>query len=309
MQKEIFKLIESLINATSDEAAKIILAQLSVILKILDKLFNKYQSDDPHITWTEFNKYNRLQKELDVIDKLLEGAYSEVIEMIRSSKENIEIENYYRHMHMFDMSSDIDLSNVDILYRQAKKSLENPIEYIRLESTFEKHRKRTIKRLTGHIANGVIQGKGYNDIANDITHSMGMSARQAKMVARTETGRAQSESQEVAIQQAEKYGARIKGYWDATLDLRTRASHAHMDGKEVNDKGMFVVGQSVGPAPRLLVGSDSASQNINCRCKKLLTVNGHKPKKRSARDINGKSIQVDYQTYDEWRKNFDQENS
>ncbi|MDO5375699.1 MAG: phage minor head protein [Staphylococcus rostri] len=304
MQKEIFKLIESLISATSDEAAKIILAQLSAILDILEKLFSKYQSDDPHITWTEFNKYNRLQKELDVIDKLLNGAYSDVIKMIRESKENIEIENYYRHMHMFDMSSDIDLIDTDILYKQVKQASKQPIEYIKLESTFEKHRKKTIKRLTGHIANGVNQGKSYDDIADDITHSMGMSARQAKMVARTETGRAQSESQELAIEQAEKHGARIKGYWDATLDLRTRASHASMDGKEVNDEGMFVVGKSVGPAPRLLVGPDSASQNINCRCKKLLTVNGHKPKKRSARDVNGKSVKVAYQTYDKWFEQF-----
>jgi hypothetical protein len=46
-----------------------------------------------------------------------------------------------------------------------------------------------------------------------------------------------------------------------------------MNGKyaKVNKDGMpeFKVGQSKGTAPRLLVGVDSASQNINCRCRRL----------------------------------------
>lgn len=306
MQEKILELLNEMIESASDETARILIRKLKEILSILEELFEKYQSDDPHITWTEFNKYNRLQKTLYTIDELLDGAYSDVIDLIRESEMNTEIESYYRHMHMFDMSSDINFLNDGLLYSNAKVTMEQPIEKIKLDKTFENHREATIKRIRGHLTTGVLDGKSYDSIAKDIENDIGMSARQSKRVARTEVGRAQSESQLVAEEQAKELGANIEGYWDATLDTRTRSSHQMMDSKKVDVDGNFNVGLSTGPAPRLLIGEDSASQNINCRCKKLYTVNGLKPTVRKARDKNGKSINVPYQTYEEWLSNVEE---
>ena len=41
-------------------------------------MFEKYQSDDVHVTWTEFNKYNRLNKELERIGQMLTDDYNQI---------------------------------------------------------------------------------------------------------------------------------------------------------------------------------------------------------------------------------------
>ena len=152
-----------------------------------------------------------------------------------------------------------------------------------------------IEKLRGHIAQGVLAGNSYNQIANAINKDVGLSMRQARMVARTETGRAQSVSSEDAAQTAKDNGARLVGYWDSTLDTRTRPSHRRLDGKQEDETGNFRIGASYGPAPRLLIGVDSAGQNINCRCKKLYKVNGQMPEVRRTKDGL-----IKYMNYDEW---------
>ena len=181
-------------------------------------------------------------------------------------------------------------------------ALQQPIELIKLAPTFERHRKRVLDQLRGHIAQGILAGNGYNQIAQSINKDVGLSIRQARLVARTETHRSLSQSSEDAAQVAKENGARLQGYWDATLDMRTRTSHRKMDGKTEDENGNFKVGFSTGKAPGLLVGVDSAKQNINCRCKKLYLVNGRKPSARRARNEDGSTSLIEYVPYEEWAK-------
>ena len=295
-QSDIDKHIDKLIKHTENEAEKILARRLKYIKQAMAEMLDKYSSeDDPHVTWTEFNKYDRFKKELQRIEELLQGDYSDIINLILLSQTTIYLNNYMRSLYMYEYTSGIQMSFTVPSARQIANALAQPIDLIKLAPTFARHRKQVIEKLRGHIAQGVLAGNSYNQIANAINKDVGLSMRQARMVARTETGRSQSVSSEDAAQTAKDNGARLVGYWDSTLDLRTRPSHRRLDGKQEDEVGNFKIGASYGPAPRLLIGVDSASQNINCRCKKLYSVNGRMPEVRRTKDGL-----IKYQTYEEW---------
>lgn len=295
-QSDIDKHIDKLIKQTENEAEKILARRLKYIKQAMAEMLERYSSgDDPHVTWTEFNKYDRFKKELQRIEELLQGDYSDIINLILLSQTTIYLNNYMRSLYMYEYTSGIQMTFTVPSARQIANALAQPIDLIKLAPTFNRHRKQVIEKLRGHIAQGVLAGNSYNQIANAINKDVGLSMRQARMVARTETGRAQSVSSEDAAQTAKDNGARLFGYWDSTLDLRTRPSHRRLDGKQEDEEGNFRIGASYGPAPRLLVGVDSASQNINCRCKKLYSVNGQMPEVRRTKDGL-----IKYQSYEEW---------
>lgn len=294
-QEQLDKHIDKLIKQTENEAEKILARRLKYIKQAMAEMLDKYQSDDPHVTWTEFNKYDRFKKELQRIEELLQGDYSDIINLILLSQTTIYLNNYMRSLYMYEYTSGIQMTFTVPSAKQIANALAQPIDLIKLAPTFARHRKQVIEKLRGHIAQGVLAGNSYNQIANAINKDVGLSMRQARMVARTETGRAQSVSSEDAAQTAKDNGARLVGYWDSTLDTRTRPSHRRIDGKQEDEAGNFKIGASYGPAPRLLVGVDSASQNINCRCKKLYKVNGQMPEVRRTKDGL-----INYQTYEEW---------
>lgn len=294
-QEQLDKHIDNLIKQTENEAEKILARRLKYIKQAMAEMLDKYQSDDPHVTWTEFNKYDRFKKELQRIEELLQGDYSDIINLILLSQTTIYLNNYMRSLYMYEYTSGIQMTFTVPSARQIANALAQPIDLIKLAPTFARHRKQVIEKLRGHIAQGVLAGNSYNQIANAINKDVGLSMRQARMVARTETGRSQSVSSEDAAQTAKDNGARLVGYWDSTLDTRTRPSHRRLDGKQEDEAGNFRIGASYGPAPRLLIGVDSASQNINCRCKKLYKVNGQMPEVRRTKDGL-----VKYQTYQEW---------
>lgn len=294
-QEQLDKHIDNLIKQTENEAEKILARRLKYIKRAMAEMLDKYQSDDPHVTWTEFNKYDRFKKELQRIEELLQGDYSKIINLILLSQTTIYLNNYMRSLYMYEYTSGIQMTFTVPTARQIANALAQPIDLIKLAPTFARHRKQVIEKLRGHIAQGVLAGNSYNQIANAINKDVGLSMRQARMVARTETGRAQSVSSEDAAQTAKDNGARLVGYWDSTLDTRTRPSHRRLDGKQEDGAGNFKIGASYGPAPRLLIGVDSASQNINCRCKKLYSVNGQMPEVRRTKDGL-----IKYQTYEKW---------
>ena len=70
-QNDIDNYIEMLIAQAEKEIEILFANRLKVIKQEISDMFEKYQSDDVHVTWTEFNKYNRLNKELIRIGEML----------------------------------------------------------------------------------------------------------------------------------------------------------------------------------------------------------------------------------------------
>lgn len=117
------------------------------------------------------------------------------------------------------------------------------------------------KTITQEISRGIASGLPYSDIARNINNVSSSGLSNAKRIARTEGHRIQQTSSRDAQYAAKKKGCDVVKQWDASLDGRTRDSHARVDGEirgldEKFSNGLMFPGDPSG----------SAAEVINCRC-------------------------------------------
>lgn len=268
-QNDIDNYIDKLINQADKEIETLFAKRLKEIKQIIANMYEKYDRDEPQVTWTEFNKYNRLNKELNRIGQMLSQDYREVAKAIKQSQQNVYMEKYMMSLFLYEVASQTSM-NFDIPTAQTiQTAIEQPIEFIKLAPTLQKHRDDTLKRIRTHITQGIMSGEGYSKIAKALRDDLGMSKAQSVRVARTETGRALSQAGLDSATVAKDNGLNMKKRWYATKDTRTRDTHRHLDGQTVSIDENFHSSGCVGPAPKLFVGVASAKENINCRCKLL----------------------------------------
>lgn len=117
------------------------------------------------------------------------------------------------------------------------------------------------KAITREISRGIASALPYRDIARNLSNVTKAPYSRTKTITRTEGHRIQQTSAADAQFAAKKKGADVVKQWDASLDARTRDSHAAIDGeiREIDDKfsnGLRFPGDPNGPAAEV----------INCRC-------------------------------------------
>ena len=298
-QNDIDNYIDKLINQANKEIESLFAKRLKEIKQIIANMYEKYDRDEPQVTWTEFNKYNRLNKELNRIGQMLSQDYREVAKAIKQSQQNVYIEKYMMSLFLYEVASQTPM-NFDIPTTQTiQTAIEQPIEFIKLVPTLQKHRDDTLKRIRTHITQGIMSGEGYSKIAKALRNDLGMSKAQSVRVARTETGRALSQAGLDSAMVAKDNGLDMKKRWYATKDTRTRDTHRHLDGTSVDIEDNFHSSGCVGPAPKLFVGVASAKENINCRCKLLYYIDEDELPTTMRTKEDGA---IPFTTYREWEK-------
>lgn len=299
-QNDIDNYIDKLINQADKEIETLFAKRLKEIKQIIANMYEKYDRDEPQVTWTEFNKYNRLNKELNRIGQMLTQDYREVAKAIKQSQQNIYIEKYMMSLFLYEIASQTSM-NFDIPTTQTiQTAIEQPIEFIKLVPTLQKHRDDTLKRIRMHITQGIMSGEGYSKIAKALRDDLGMAKVQSVRVARTETGRALSQAGLDSAMVAKDNGLDMKKRWYATKDTRTRDTHRHLDGTSVDIEDNFHSSGCVGPAPKLFVGVASAKENINCRCKLLYYIDEDELPTTMRTKEDGV---IPFTNYREWEKN------
>lgn len=302
-QTQIDEYIEQLIVRSEKELEVLFAKRLKVINQELADMFEMYQSDDPHVTWTEFNKYNRLNKELVRIGEMITEDYNQVAKAIKQTQHNAYIEKYMMSLYLYEMatqsSMQFDVPTASVI----NKAIEQPIEFIKLVPTLQKHRNEVLKRIRIHITQGIMSGEGYSKIAKALRDDLGMAKAQSLRVARTEVGRAMSQAGLDSAMVVKDNGFKMKKRWSATKDTRTRDTHRHLDGQSVDIDDNFKSSGCVGPAPHLFVGVASAKENINCRCKLLYYIDEDDlPGVMRVRNDDGTTEVIPNMTYFEWEK-------
>ncbi|MCE5021392.1 phage head morphogenesis protein [Staphylococcus haemolyticus] len=302
-QNDIDKYIEKLIAQAEKEIEILFANRLKVIKQELANMFEKYQFDDVHVTWTEFNKYNRLNKELIRIGEMLTEDYREVAKTIRQTQQNAYIEKFLMSLYLYEMASQTSMQFDVPTASVINKAIEQPIEFIKLVPTLQKHRDEVLKKIRIHITQGIMSGEGYSKIAKALRDDIGMTKAQSLRVARTEAGRAMSQAGLDSAKVAKDNGMKMKKRWSATKDNRTRDTHRHLDGQSVDIDDNFKSSGCVGPAPHLFVGVASAKENINCRCKLLYYIDEDDlPDVMRVRNDDGVTEVIPTMTYREWEK-------
>ena len=117
------------------------------------------------------------------------------------------------------------------------------------------------KKISGEISRGLSSGQMYQEITRNIASWARIPKNNAVRIARTEAHRIQTKASMNACNKAKEKGADVVKQWDASLDSKTRDSHAKVDGeiRELDEKfsnGLMYPGDPSGRAEEV----------INCRC-------------------------------------------
>ena len=142
------------------------------------------------------------------------------------------------------------------------------------------------KQITKSVTSSILQGKSIKHMANDLQKRITtMSRDSAIRTARTAVTGAQNAGRMDSYAAAEKMGIKLKKEWFATLDNRTRHSHAMLDGQKVDpDKPFKVDGYEI-----MFPGDTSAPGYLvyNCRCTMVAAVDGVDTSDALRRDRDG----------------------
>ena len=155
------------------------------------------------------------------------------------------------------------------------------------------------KQITNSVTSSILQGKSIKRMADDLQKRITtMSRDSAIRTARTAVTGAQNAGRMDSYAAAEKMGIKLKKEWVATLDSRTRHSHAMLDGEQVaQDKkfsnGCRFPGDPQGPPWEI----------SHCRCTLIAAVEGvdtASAQRRARNPVTGETELIQNMTYQEW---------
>ena len=155
------------------------------------------------------------------------------------------------------------------------------------------------RQISASVTSSILQGKSIPKIAKDLqTRMSDMNKSSAIRTARTAVTGAQNAGRMDSYVAAEKMGIKVRKEWLATIDGRTRHSHAMLDGKVVDkdkkfENGCMFPGDPNGPP----------WETYNCRCTLIAAVDGVDTSigQRRARNADtGETEVISDMTYAEW---------
>jgi len=294
-QQEIDVLLDQMIEDAEDALDQAFAERLKDILSQISRMYQKY-SKRGELTITELNKLNRFRHEMEQIVEMTDGLYDQVEQMIATLMETIYLENYLRSAFVYEYAAQVEMGFTIPTAEIIQRAILNPIAELRLPALMEVHRNEIVRNIRIEITQGLQAGEDYSRMAKRIEKRVNFSMAKARRVARTEAGRVQSVSRLDAAEVAGKF-TKMQKVWSATLDTHTRHTHRHLDGQKADSEGYFHSRGAKAQAPHLF---GVPSEDINCRCSVLFTVNGIMPEVRRARKDDGKTQVIPYQTYNEW---------
>ena len=199
-----------------------------------------------------------LKKQLEeIIDKI--DAYTTIDEYLKNCYEN----NYIGVMYDLEgqgipLILPIDQERVLLAMTKETKLTSG------LYDTLGSNKKLLAEAVNQEISRGIASALSYDEIARSINKKYWLGISKCQTIARTEGHRVSQIATYEAQKEAKNAGCSIVKQWDATMDSRTRKSHARVDGeiKELEEKfsnGLMFPGDPNG----------QASEVINCRCVSL----------------------------------------
>lgn len=157
------------------------------------------------------------------------------------------------------------------------------------------------RQITATVTSGILQGKSIKGLADNLQKRIPtMNRDSAIRMARTAVTGAQNAGRMDSYTAAGKMGIKLQKEWLATLDNRTRHSHAMLDGEKIDNKKKFSNGCMFPGDPK-----GPPSEIYNCRCTLIASVEGvdTSDAERWARDpYTGKRTLIRDMSYQEWTK-------
>lgn len=271
---------------------------LTAIRGEMSKIYSKYAKNGI-LTRAEMTKYNKYQTMEKQILKVLEPAIAKNISDIKKLLPEQYNESFFRYAWAMDQAVGVNL-NYGVLNQNMINelfSITNP-KNIELANALKNYAPNAKKYLRNALLQNLSIGKSYASMIKDIRTGLNKTYNEAIRLIRTEGQRALNKGQNDLYLKAMSAGVEGVDVWDATLDGRTRQTHARADGQKRNSEGYFIIGGYQARYP--LDENLPAEESVNCRCRLRFEIDGYSPQLRRTRD---QGI-IPYQTYDEWEKNY-----
>ena len=155
------------------------------------------------------------------------------------------------------------------------------------------------KQITASVTSSILQGKSIKHMADDLQKRITtMSRDNAIRTARTAVTGAQNAGRMDSYAAAEKMGIKLKKRWLATLDARTRHSHAMLDGEKAEQDKKFSNGCRFPGDPQ-----GPPWEIYNCRCTLIAAVEGvdtSTAQRRAKNADTGQTEVISNMSYAEW---------
>lgn len=155
------------------------------------------------------------------------------------------------------------------------------------------------KQITASVTSSILQGRSIKGMADDLQSRITtMNRDSAIRTARTAVTGAQNAGRLDSYYAAEKMGIKCRKQWMATLDGRTRHSHAMLDGEIVDNDKKFSNGCRYPGDP-----NGPPSEIYNCRCTLVSEIEGIDTsggKRRARNQATGRNELIENMSYAEW---------
>lgn len=297
-QAQIDEYLEKLLEQREKEIDRIYLDQLKAIREQIAEMYERYAKGET-LTYADMMKYNRLEKQLELIREELQKIYKEVGQVIFKSIEEQFLENYFRTAYLLEYEAQQKMGYGRSIPDVVEEVIQNPIAGLTLNEILEKNRQAITWRIRQEVTQGLIAGESYQKMAQRIREVLGSDRNKALTVVWTEAGRAQILGRLKAIEKAEEY-FKVERVWNATLDRRTRPTHRALDGQKADEEGYFHFRGMRAKGPHLW---GVARMDIRCRCTVRVQILGEEPRVRRARKDDGPSEIIPWTSYEDWYKN------
>ena len=274
---------------------------LDTIRQDVAMLYEKY-SKDGTLSMADASKYNRLANLEKGITAEMSRLGSKQTGITKKTIKDVYQESFYRGAFAIESEAQLKLRFGELPTKQIEAALVNPMDRIGWPDRTKEQARVATRQIKEEITRGIIQGKGYPDVARQVKERMDMAAYRAERIVRTEAHRAREEGKLASLEHAHNQGVDMEKAWSSTLDGDTRDTHQALDGQvvpmydEQGEPGVFT--SPTGNTAEYPGGFGVPEEDIHCRCAVRGQIKGYSPELRRSRE---EGI-IPYQTYPEYAK-------
>lgn len=314
VSEKTLKTIERQVHKIYTQAAKELKAKLSDFTRkhrakaeeMLAKVEKGLITEQDYKSWLVGQLFTQKQWEnkIDQCSKIMLNANKQAMLIVNGGKMEVFSENYdYSAYRLEKIAGSLNFSiyNTESLARLIKK---DPTILPVYKPDQKKDYVWNYNKVKNSVTQGIIQGESVDQITDRlITNLCSQNESKMRMFARTSITGAQNAGRIEQMHDAEGMGIKVKKRWLATLDDRTRDTHARLDGDTIPVDERFSNGLEYPGDPH-----GDPGEVYNCRCTLIQIYDGIE--RKSVRraydepDESGRrsSYLVEDMTYTEWKE-------
>ncbi len=253
------------------------------------------------ISYTKIAKYNRLKKLNEEIMKTVKDMYTKNSKlMTRGLRVNMQLAfNGAGWVAQNAVHASIPWTGLN--EEAIKLAINNPISGLTLNETLNVNRNQIVWNVKRTLVQNMMRGEAYEILADKLKNVLMGDYKKALRIVRTESHRVVETAHYLGYLEVEDQGLETEKQWIATLDNKTRDSHASLDGTQIPLKEDFIsILGNRAPYPGAF---GVAEEDVNCRCTVIQVYATSARNTRHSRTADGETGKyVPWMPYNEWVK-------